>query len=573
MKYIQNILVLIGFALTMILAGCGGGGNVPSAVLKGIVTDTNGTTLASATISSGIATTTSGIDGSYTLSVPTGANRKVTASKAGRVDTFKVISLAAGQTVPMDFSLNAIGSSTSLHNLKTLPATVTDPRGAEVKLAFNTLVDSTGAAVDDATIEVTTALPSDAKFAASFPGIFIGTKAGADIPIESFGFITIKITSSTGMACNLKANTMADIAIPVTPGSDPGSQQIDLWSLDENTGKWTFVAPANRGTNGGTTVYRCSVSHFSSYNLDHPITSSMPFTITVKNSNGSTVAGASVVVTSMNQIGGGVWEGRGVTDGNGVTIFPSVPQGSVTMHALAGNQSGSWYQYDIVNNALLTTITLHQNSDPNTFVSRTFTIVYMNNGVETPIPNLTISVAQGQAGSYFVNGITNADGKTTMNIMDGIPFYTYTATTIIGGQTYSITDNVSSLAAIPAKWVLQLGNILPVVHRFFNVVYLWNGVEWPVNNVTISVSQGEINGGGDIYIHGVTNIVGEVDLNLKKGLPYYIYTATANVWANPVIGATDYADSEDIWTTGDQTYTVTGNVSSLSAIPTKWVLQ
>jgi hypothetical protein len=354
----------------------------------------------------------------------------------------------------MDFSLNAVGQRTPLTNLLTTPATVTDLRGSEVILAANTLVDSTGAAVDAATVEVTTALPSDAKYTASFPGQFVGTKAGADIDIESFGFVTINITSNTGKACNLKAGATAGIAIPVAPGSDPGTPTIDLWSLDEQTGKWTFVGLATRDNSGGITVYRAPVSHFSTYNLDQPITSSLPFTITVESPTGSPVVGASVAITSTNQTGGGMWAGNGITGANGTAFFPNVPQGTVAVNVLSGNAVGTGYAYTVVGGAATMTIVIF------TGVQRTYTVVYMNNGVETPIPNIAVSVSQGEnpnpmSGGLFAHGITDANGTATLSMQDGHAVYIYNANTNIGGTIYAINGTAATLDAIPAKWVLQ----------------------------------------------------------------------------------------------------------------------
>ncbi|MBI2298906.1 MAG: carboxypeptidase regulatory-like domain-containing protein [Armatimonadetes bacterium] len=340
-------------ALALLLHGCGGGGGVVAlAGVRGIVTNALGAALSGVTLRSGSVTTTSGADGSYSLSLPAGAGRKVTASRAGFVGTFQVVTLAADQTAPMDFALNPVGQSTALTSLLSTPAVATDPRGAEVHLAANTLVDSNGAAVDSATVAVTTALPSDAKFGASFPGLFIGIQNGTDADIESFGFVTIDITTNAGLACNLKPGATADIAIPVAPAADPGTPTIDLWSLDETTGKWLFVVAATRDASGSPVVYRGTVTHFSTWNLDQAVmyaNDAPPVTVHVWNTTvGTSLAGASVVLSTTNKTNGAKWESRGVSGVDGSIAFASVPRSDdVVVTGLKDGLSGSGhYQHD-----------------------------------------------------------------------------------------------------------------------------------------------------------------------------------------------------------------------------------
>jgi hypothetical protein len=455
MKLSRSLLLLLALVVAALFAGCGGGGGGATvAVVKGLVSDNTGNPIAGVTITAGTATALSGADGTFTLSVTPAANLKVSASKAGLASTFDVVTLAVGQTMPVNFTLVAVGKSNPLTNLIAAQAVADDPRGAQVTLPANSIVDSTGAAVDTATVDVTTGLPTDPNYTENFPGLFVGTGkpgAAAEIAIESFGYTTIDITSG-GKKCNLAPGKNADIAIPVAAGADPGTLTIDLWSLDEATGKWVHEGVATRDATVNPVVYRATVTHFSTYNLDRAIESAIPFTITVENSTGAKIAGAGVTITSTNQTGGGMWEGRGVTGANGTIRFTQVPQGQVAVSVVYGSQAGTGYLYDVANNEATMTITLF------TAVTRTFTVVYMNNGVETPIANLNVSVmgeGGGPGGGHaFVNGITNAQGQVTLNLKEGMAFYMYNANTNIGGMAYGINGNANTIAAIPAKWVL-----------------------------------------------------------------------------------------------------------------------
>lgn len=524
MTRIHSFLILMAFVLAMLVAGCGGGsgGGGSSAVVKGLVTHANGTPFGGVTIKSGAATTTSLANGSYTLSLPAGVNRKITASISGCADTFHVISLTAGQMVPLDFSLNTIGSSTSLHNLTTLPATVTDPRGAEIKLALNTVVDNTGAAVDNAVVSVTTGLPSDAKFTDSFPGLFVGSVSGLDTDIESFGFTTVAITSN-GHACNLRNGTMANLAIPVAPGSDPGTQTIALWALDETTGKWIGAGTAQRDSTGSPVVYRAQVSHFSTYNLDRPISQPLPFTITVKEFGGSTVAGASVLITATNQTGGGKWAGRGITGVNGTVFFPNVPQGSVAAKALAGNQAGNAGSYDVANGAATMTITfsrqLLQSSLP-----FSITVKNSNGGTVAGASVVVTSDNRINGGSVTAaSGVTDANGVSHFpNVGPGYVMVKVQSGNQVGlGRDFDVTNGAAAMTI----------NLFTGVLRIVTVVSFtapWNpGNETNIPNIDVFVSLEPGNHNVSLepsaYDWGITDADGKATIILKDSLQTYTY--------------------------------------------------
>jgi hypothetical protein len=437
-------------ALAVLLAGCGSGSDnaVTATVIKGKVTDNTGAPLAGVAVTVGTDTTNSIADGTYSLTVTPGANLKVTAAKAGLVDTFKVVTLAAGQTMPLDFMLLAVGKSNTLTNMDTTPTVADSGRGATVSLpAGSIVIEGTNIGVTDAVVEVTNAMPSDTNYTANFPGSFVGAKSGADVAIESFGYVTINITSG-GQKCNLGAGKTATIDIPVDAGADPGTATIDLWSLDEATGKWIYEGVATRVA-GPPVVYRGTVTHFSAYNLDRAIENAIPFVVTVENAAGTKVSGAGVVISATNEIGGGKWEGRGVTDANGIVRFPEVPPGTVTVTATSGNQSGNAYGYDIVGGEGVLTITLHAT------VQKTFTLVYDDNGVEKPAANIDFEImGEGGAGHNFMRGTTDADGVVTLNLVEGLSFYNYWAHIAVGGVTYSANGNVSVVADLPSKIVL-----------------------------------------------------------------------------------------------------------------------
>lgn len=462
MKRITSFLLFFSLAALALLAGCiGGGGDDPNAVLRGTVTDSSGAPLAGVALTVGTATTNSLAGGTYSLTVTPGANLKITASMAGKVSTFDVVTAAAGQTVLVDFALLNVGSSTDLTGMSTNARTANDTRGATVTLAAGSIViEGTNTVVDSATVEVTSAVPTDPNYTALFPGLFVGTQSNVDTPIESFGFVRIDITTPTGQKCNLAAGQTAQITIPVAVGADPGTATIPLWLLDETTGKWIHKGDATRDATGSPVVYRATVSHFSTYNLDRPIPNAIPFTITVKDAAGVNAVGASVVMTSTNSSGGGVWEGRGVTGADGTIRFPVVPPGSVSAKAALGNQVGSAFFYEEVNSEGVMTISLY------TAVDKTFTIVYEDGTGEKPAANINAMVmSEGEGGHAYTSGTTSAQGVVTLSLRDGLSFYSYGASITVGGTPYSLYENSASIAGIPTKWILVESSGTPVVQQ------------------------------------------------------------------------------------------------------------
>jgi hypothetical protein len=449
-------------AMTIVLAlisGCGGSSSSsnnnspPQTLLSGVATDESGSVLSDVTVSVGTGSVKTVADGTYSLPVIPGTDLKVNAAKPGRVNTFHIISISSGQSLKVNFSLRAVGSSTPLTGMDSAPKAVTEPRGATVTLPAGSIVDSTGAVVTSATADVTTSLATDPNYTDNFPGQFVGTRTGLpDAAIESFGIITVDITSG-GKKCNLGSGKTADIAIPVASGADPDTTTIDLWSLDETSGKWKHEGLATRDASASPVVYRATVSHFSTYNLDRPISTGMPFNVTVKNSAGASVAGATLLLKSTSS-NGAVWEGRGTTGADGTYRFPLFPAGSISLIARSGGLVGNGYSYETINGEAKMTITLIQT------VEKTFTLVYVpTGGVEIPAANATMSIfSEGVAGGGGQSSAnTDAFGKVTFYLPEGAKFYGYNASVTVGGIHYNANGQALSLSLLPAKLTLLPG--------------------------------------------------------------------------------------------------------------------
>lgn len=448
MESIGLAVALFSVAALLALSGCGGGGGGgASSAITGLVQNAAALPMAGVTVSAGGVTGTTGADGKYTLRTAPG-DVVVKAEMAGFVDVIDVATVAAGETGNVNFTMSAVGQSNALAAMLTTPTTATDTRGAEVDLPAGVVLDAAGNPVDVANVDVTTGLPTDANYAENFPGLFIGTQAGLDLPIESFGFVTVDMTSG-GSKCTL-GPAGADIAIPVAAGADPGTPTIELWSLDETTGKWVYEGLATRDASGAPVVYRAHVTHFSTYNLDRPIAAGMPLTVTVKD-GASNVAGASVVVVSTGT-GGAVWEGRAVTGANGTCSFPEIPQdGNIQVKVNYGELAGTGSSYSVDGGAATMTVTLLR------LVSKVITFVRMVGAVETPVAGAAVQAfAEGGDFAHF-NGTTAADGKVTLQLPSGAMMYMINANATIDAESWYGSAQADSLDALSAKITMTTG--------------------------------------------------------------------------------------------------------------------
>jgi hypothetical protein len=240
------------------------------------------------------------------------------------------------------------GSVTTVTNADTVENTVINTGrssySAEVVLPAGSVLDSNGLPATDVVVSVANNVISDTGFANVFPGFFLGTPlVGSVIPIESFGFMEVRLTDTTGLEqYTLDPAVGATIFIPVNP--DPvGIDTIPLWRLDEATGIWEETGAALRV--GSTNVFEADVTSFSVYNLDRPLASSVTLTVTAYNSQSTLAAGVSVTVDVTSTGDFTTWQGRGITGQNGQLVLV-VPPGYLSVVGKKGTETYNGYSYD-----------------------------------------------------------------------------------------------------------------------------------------------------------------------------------------------------------------------------------
>ena len=303
----------------------------------GFVFDASGNPISGVTVtSSSGGTGTTDVSGGFLFTATAGA-QKVTASKTGYFDNFKMITV--GGVTNMNIVLQTqtgIQSSVSLTGLTngtvTGTGTARASNNAEVSFPANAIVDGNNNPVADATMKIGNILVSDTGAVDIFPGTFLGDVSGSNEPIESYGFVNVSVEDGGGNSLSLNPAIGATVRMPVNP--DPvGENTIATWKLNETTGVWEQGSNATRV--GATNVFEFNVTSFSWWNIDKPLPVCCTLTVTAyATQNQSTTAkGVDVTVKVSPDLWGNrptIWQGRGTTNSSG-QVTMKVPPGYLTV--------------------------------------------------------------------------------------------------------------------------------------------------------------------------------------------------------------------------------------------------
>ncbi|MEX0915728.1 MAG: cadherin-like beta sandwich domain-containing protein, partial [Wenzhouxiangellaceae bacterium] len=248
-------------------------------------------------------------DGRATVDVDPGTTVTIGVSRSGHVPQTRQYDIppAAAEAV-------VIMAISRLAEPVTMPAaenggTAAGSAGASVELPAGALVDSTGQPVTGSVDVFLTPIDvMDERQLRSFPGDFAGTDAsGAEVYIASLGMVDFEFAQD-GEPLELGTGQTAQIRIPIyTQERSDGiawaaGDTVPLWSLDPATGLWleealgTIIADAASPTG---LVLEGTVSHFSPWNADVPLSRRQPLTTLQVNvscgSIGSPCEGDSIV--------------------------------------------------------------------------------------------------------------------------------------------------------------------------------------------------------------------------------------------------------------------------------------
>ena len=352
----------------------------------GFVFDASGNPISGVTVtSSGGGSGTTDISGGFLFAATAGA-QKVTASKTGYFDNFKMITV--GGTTNMNIVLQTqtgVQSSVPLTGLTSGTVTGTGTgrpsNNAEVSFPANAIVDGGNNPVASATMKIGNILVSDTGATDIFPGTFLGEISGSDEPIESYGYVNVSVEDGSGNALSLNPAIGATVRMPVNP--DPvGENTIATWRLNETTGVWEQGSNATRV--GASNVFEFNVTSFSWWNIDKPIPVCCDLTVTVYADTLGTVFANGVDVTvNVTPTNWGsrptIWQGRGTTNSNG-QVTMKVPPGILEVVGKRGSTTyiGTGYETSGTPSSCLASMSLYPQYD-------------WNNPFPPAPPNLSIS--------------------------------------------------------------------------------------------------------------------------------------------------------------------------------------
>jgi len=414
----------------------------------GFVFDASGNPISGVTVtSSGGGSGTTDISGGFLFAATAGA-QKVTASKTGYFDNFKMITV--GGTTNMNIVLQTqtgIQSSIPLTGLTNGTVTGTGTgrpsNNAEVSFPANAIVDGGNNPVASATMKIGNILVSDTGAADIFPGTFLGDVSGSDEPIESYGYVNVSVEDGGGNSLSLNPAIGATVRMPVNP--DPvGENTIATWRLNETTGVWEQGSNATRV--GATNVFQFNVTSFSWWNIDKPLPVTCELTVTVY----ATPPGAATpafangvdVTVGVTPTGWGsrptIWQGRGTTNSNG-QVTMKVPPGILQVVGKRGSTTyiGTGYNTSGTPSSCLASMILYPEYD-------------WNNPSPPSPPALSISYS-GTLNLNQAKTISWTGGRQSNNIIlqrldplnDNVTTTTLVSNSILVNGAYSFTPTVA----------------------------------------------------------------------------------------------------------------------------------
>ncbi|GKS65433.1 hypothetical protein YTPLAS72_27370 [Nitrospira sp.] len=332
---------LLALACLVTLSACGGSESPPvppapsvsNGTLTGRVIASDGTGgIPNATVAVGSARTSSGSDGSYTLSVPPADRTVVRVEASGFAENLRLARVTAGQTTPLTIQLVRAGVAQTVSRAS--GGTVTLPNStASLVLPANGLLPQTGGTpAADVTVSLTPI--TVAGTTNEMPGDFTTATGGGIAQIESFGALLVDIRDTNNATYGLASGSTATIRIPVsTRSSAVLPTTIPLYYLDLATGRWVEDGQATLGGSASDRFYEGVVSRIAYWNADL-VMETIVVSGCVRNNSGQPVDGALVESEGIDYSG----SSQVFTAPDGSFQIPIRKNGKATIAALVNGQ-------------------------------------------------------------------------------------------------------------------------------------------------------------------------------------------------------------------------------------------
>lgn len=332
------LIGMVGFAVV----GCGKAvdtTNTPTgqtySIINGTVKDLTGNAISDVTVTTSATTAATNTQGYFSISNLSTTREVVAFSKTGKMTVLKVAALTPGQATFLDVVMvpaNAAqafdattGGTFSGDSVTGLTASVSLPASALTTLSASGVRTL---AVGAANIAITPFDPTTSPEA--FPCGYTGISSnGAVVPFESFGFINVIITDTSGNPLELGSGKTAIIKLEVPSSMYARAAvigTIPLWFINSN-GQWQEEGTA---TWDGVNSFVGTVAHFSSWNCDMPYSTAY-ITGKVVDSNGNLVQGAEVRTQATDN----TWSNSGYYSRSDGTFGPIPVQAGVSFIVFA----------------------------------------------------------------------------------------------------------------------------------------------------------------------------------------------------------------------------------------------
>lgn len=234
----------------------------------GAVSDENGEPLSSATITFNGNSVVSN-NGLYVFDNATvpGGRQVIKARMDGYYDA--IVGFQATSSTSMRVNITLVTRSVAATVQSTAGGTV-NKDGAAVALPANGMATASGTAyTGDVNVFANYYNPASDNFRNMIPGgDLVATVAGGDgRALSTYGMVRVEMEDGAGNALQLAAGKTATITWPIAANQQASAPAtIEMWHLNEQTGIWEEEGTATRQGN----TYVGTVSHFSTWNCDHP---------------------------------------------------------------------------------------------------------------------------------------------------------------------------------------------------------------------------------------------------------------------------------------------------------------
>ena len=294
-----------------------------TATISGRVVDDANVPVKGAVISAGALTTTTDVNGSFSISNVSLAKNAgfVKAEKDGFFQGSRTLTVNASATNYVNIQL--IKKTVAGTISTTAGGNVTVPSGGSISFPGNSIINASTNASYSGNVSVNAYFinPASSNFNDIMPGSLRAVNGNQVIGLKSYGMMVVELTGASGEKLQLASGKQATITFPIATilqAQAPAS--IPLWHFNDTTGLWIQEGTA---TKQGTD-YVGTVSHFSFWNCDAPF-QTVFFKATLNDQNNNPIRFKKVELSiSGDTLGSTI----GYTDSTGV-ISGAVPSGQI----------------------------------------------------------------------------------------------------------------------------------------------------------------------------------------------------------------------------------------------------